>query len=547
MNKIKIDYKNLPTKSGCYIFKNKNNKVIYIGKAKNLKKRVCSYFTKNKLDIKTSLLVEKIENIDYIITNNEIEALLLENNLIKKYNPKYNIDLKDSTTYSYLKLTSEKFPRLVIYRNNSKEIKNTKQKNNKECIFGPFVNSNYRKKIQNYINRYLKLRTCKKLPKKECIRYHLGYCLAPCINKNKEIEEKYLENINEIKKILNGKTKEVLEKLEKDLNIYKIKEDFENAIVLRDKINAIKYLNEKQITQRKKTYNEDIINYVEKDNKIYLILFNIDKGILLNKKEFIISKEELQNTKIEIENKNILDNFIIKYYSNNQIPKEIIIPKQLNKLTIDYLKKIKKENINTIVPKIAEKKKLLDLVEINIQETFFKKLNTLNNLKEKLKLKNIPYIMECFDISHLSGTNIVASMVQFKNGKPNKKNYRKYKLRTVLDNNDFASMKEIIERRYTRLKKENEKLPNLIIIDGGKGQLNIAKEVLEKLNIIDQVDLISIAKKEEEIYKIDDLFPIKLSKKSNELKLIQQIRDEAHRFAITYQKLLRNKDLKLKK
>ncbi len=539
----KIDYQALPTKPGCYIYQNKDNKVIYVGKAKNLKKRVSSYFTKNKLDIKTNLLVNNICYVDYIITNNEIEALLLENNLIKKYNPKYNIDLKDSTTYSYLKLTSEKYPRLIIFRNSSNERK--EQNTSKKDIFGPFVNSDYRKKIQNYINKYLKLRTCKRIPKKECVRYHLGHCLAPCINK--DTEKQYLENISEVRKILNGKTKQVLKKLEQNLKIYQLNQNFENALILRDKISAIKYLEEKQVTQRNKTYNEDIINYVEQNNKIYLILFNIDKGLLLNKKEFIINKENLINTQTELENTSILDNFIIKYYSNNSIPKEIIVPEELNQLTKNYLEKIKEENVKIVIPKIAEKKKLLDLVKINIEETFFKKLNTLKNLKEKLKLRNTPYIMECFDISHLSGTNIVASMVQFKDGLENKKEYRKYKMKTVHDNNDFASMKEVITRRYTRLIKENKKLPNLIIVDGGKGQLNIAKEVLEKLNIINKIDLISLAKRKEEIYKIDNIFSIKLSKKSNELKLIQQIRDEAHRFAITFQKSLRSRNFKLEK
>jgi excinuclease ABC subunit C len=533
----KKEYKKLPNKPGCYLYKDKFKNIIYIGKAKNLKKRVSSYFLKKDLDIKTKLLVENIEYIDYIITNNEIEALLLENNLIKKHTPKYNIDLKDSSGYAYLKLTNEKYPRLVIYRG-KKDSKN---------VFGPFINSEYRRIIQKFINKNFKLRTCKKLPKRACVRYHLNHCLAPCINKISE--EEYNENIKQVKSILKGKTKEVLKDLNYKLNKNIETKNFESAIFLRDKIKAIKYLEEKQIAERKDKYNEDIINYIKKNNKLYFMIFNVDKGILINKKEYTIDTNSLESITKE-NTEDYLDDFIIKYYSNNKskIPNYLILPKKLNKITTTYLKKINNnKKVNIIVPQKGEKKILLDLVYKNIENKFLLNINILKNLKEELNLKYTPYIAECFDISHLGGTNIVASSVQFKDGKENKKEYRRYKLRTVKDNDDFASMREVINRRYSRLLKEHKGLPNLIIIDGGKGQLSIAQEVLRKLNILDKVDLISIAKKEELIYKIDNLFPYKLSKKSKELQFIQRIRDEAHRFAITYQKLLRSKDLKLKK
>ena len=516
-----INLSKIPNEPGCYLFKDKNEKIIYIGKAKNLKKRVSSYFTKKDLDSKTFSLVENISSLDFIVTKNEIEALLLENNLIKKNKPKYNIILKDSKEYSYILLTKENFPRFVILREKPKE---------NQTVFGPFTSAEQRDQILKYINKYFKLRTCKTLPKTPCIRYHIDQCSAPCINKiNKD---DYLQKINLVSKILKGKTTEVLKNLEKKMILFSKNNNFESALVLRDQINAINYLSLKQNVEKIKEYDQDLINYIIYKDKAYFILFNIFKGILINKKEFIFDI---------FEEETILDDFIINYYKDDKYKKEIIIPQKLNSHTIEFLKN---KPLNFIVPKTGDKKELLDFSYKNLEIKFLKNTLVLEELKQVLNLKEIPKVIECFDISHLSGKFTVGSLVQFKEGFENKKEYRRFKIKSFEGNNDYLAIEEIVKRRYTHLLKENLNFPDLIIIDGGKGQLSSAKKAIDSLNLYKKIPIISLAKKEEEIFFEDNLIPLKLSKKSSSLKLLQKIRDEAHRFAISYNRLLRKKDIR---
>jgi len=524
-----IDLSIVPQTPGCYIYKNKDNQIIYIGKAKNLKKRVSSYFLKKDLDPKTMALVSNIHSVEFIITNTELEALILESNLIKKNKPKYNIELKDSREYSYILLAQEKFPYLMVLK--KKPVKG-------EVVFGPFIISGDRNNILSFVNRTFKLRTCFKIPKTPCIRYHIGYCTAPCINLVSQ--EEYMHQIKNAILVLQGREKNLIIDLEKKMKEYMYQKDFEKAIVLRDQIKAINYLKEKQNVETNKSYNQDLINYILNNNTCYLLVFNISKGVLLNKKEFIVPVLE----------DDFLDEFIIDYYSRKDasfLPDELILPKSINKDTQEYLKKIKK-NIGFVVPEKGEKKELLDLALRNIEFSFFSTKTTLEILKDKLRLNEIPRIIECFDISHLSGTNTVASMVQFKDGKPNKSQYRRFKIKTIEENkiNDFASISEVVNRRYSGLLRENLPFPDLIIIDGGKGQLSSAKSAIESLNLDTMSRIISIAKKNEEIYSPELIYPLKLDKKSRALHLIQEIRDEAHRFAITYNKLLRKKEIRKK-
>jgi excinuclease ABC subunit C len=516
-----IETSKIPNAFGCYLFKNNLNKIIYIGKAKNLKKRVSSYFTKEDLDIKTKKLVENIFSLDFIVTKNELEALLLENNLIKKHKPKYNFLLKDSKEYSYILLTKEIFPRFVILREKPKE---------DQIIFGPFISAEKRDLILRYINKHFKLRTCKKLPKTPCIRYHIDQCCAPCIKKIAKKE--YDEIITNVSNVLKGKSEDVLIFLGKKMTSFSKKNNFESALVLRDQINAIKYLSLKQNVEKIKEYNQDLINYIIYNNKAYFVLFNISKGILINKQEFVLDI---------FEEENVLDEFIINYYKHIKTPKEVIIPKRLNDSTIEFLKNKK---AIFIVPKMGDKKELLDFAYKNIEVKFLENSLVLEELKNDLNLKELPKIIECFDISHLSGKFLVGSMVQFKDGVENKKEYRRFKIKSFEGNNDYLALEEIIKRRYVRLLKGNLNLPNLIVIDGGKGQLSSAKKVIDSLNLYKKIPIVSIAKKEENIFVEDHLFPLKLSKKSKSLQLLQRIRDEAHRFAISYNKLLRKKAIK---
>lgn len=524
-----VNLSKIPESPGCYLFKDVTGNIIYVGKAKNLKKRVSSYFLNKDQGAKTSALVLNISTIDFIVTNNELEAFILENTLIKKHLPKYNIDLKSGQRYAYVQITKDNFPRLVILR---------EKPTGKEEVFGPFVSGQNRTELVRYLNKEFKLRTCKRLPKTPCTRYHIGYCTGPCIGKI--TKEEYLSTIETVKKILQGKSSELATSLKKEMSSYSKNQDFEKALTLRDQINAIEYISQKQTMERQLKFDQDIINFIVKDNKIYLLLFNIDKGTLINKKEFTFD-----NTLIDI---SVIDDFLIKYYgnSNNEIPKELILPVAPDKGTKDYLENLKSEKIIFTLPQKGEKKELLDLCLKNIEATFFKDELVLIDLQRKLSLKHLPRVIECFDISHLAGTGTVGSMVSFKDGLSDKRNYRKFKIKSLENGkiDDFSATAEVVKRRYSRLIKENKELPDLIVIDGGKGQLSSAVLVLENLGVLKKIDIIGLAKRDEEIFKPEQMFPIKLNKKEPSLQLLQRIRDEAHRFAITYNRLLRKKEIK---
>ncbi|WP_455392032.1 excinuclease ABC subunit UvrC [[Eubacterium] cellulosolvens] len=513
-----IDLYSIPTDPGCYQFKDSSDIIIYIGKAKNLRKRVKSYFQKTDLDPKTQALVDNVNSVDYIITSNEIEAYILENNLIKKHQPKYNIDFKDAKRYAYIELTSEDFPRLLIAR--------------RELVtgssFGPFVSAVARDYIINSLRRTFQIRTCKRMPKRACLRFHINLCQAPCIGNISKT--KYQKNIKTIKSILKGKTNEIIKSLTNEMAVASSSLKYERALELRNQIEAIKALKEKQAMERMRKYNEDIINYVVKNERVYLILFNIYKGTLENKQEF-----EFEHSP------DFFEEFLTQFYSENPIPKEVIIPVKIDKSLAEFLEFKRESKVKLTVPQKGEKKKLLELVKKNIEVTFFGNIEKLEDLQAKLKLQELPEVIECFDISHLSGTSTVASMVQFRSGLPDKSNYRRFKIRSVEGVDDTAAISEVVRRRYRRLQNEKAEMPNLVIIDGGSGQLNAAFKEQNKLGL--RLPTIAIAKKFEEIYLPGLRTPLKLSKKTKALQLIQQVRDEAHRFAIQYHKLLRKKEL----
>jgi excinuclease ABC subunit C len=513
-----FDVKNLSENSGCYLFKDKNDRVIYIGKAKNLKKRVNNYFQKNDLDHKTKSMILHAESIDFVITDNELEALILENTLIKKLQPRYNIRLKDAKTHSYIRLTDEEYPRVVLAR----------RKIGKGKFYGPFISAQERDYLLQFLKKTFLLRSCNKLPKKACLRFHINLCDAPCIGNISNAE--YKKKIEKVKLLLKGHTDNVLKKLKKEMNSYSAAQEYERAISVRNQINAIEYLQERQKMRREKKFNEDIINYEIKDDKVYLMLFNIYKGVLNNKNEFVF------DYKIDF-----FEEFIIQYYSDNPIPKELIIPEIVSNSLSSYLREKKGSDVFIINPQKGEKKQLLDLVLKNIEITFFADITKVEMLKSKLNLQDSPNVIECFDISHLSGTSTVGSMVQFRNGKPDKNNYRRFRIRTVKGIDDTAAIAEIVRRRYLRLINEDSAFPNLIMIDGGRGQLNFALQELKKLGL--KIPIISIAKQYEEIYIPGSAFPLYLPKKDKALQFIQEIRNEAHRFAIKYNKLLRKKEL----
>jgi excinuclease ABC subunit C len=514
-----FDVTEFPETPGCYLFRDTAQKIIYVGKAKNLKKRLKSYLQKRQIDPKTSSLIRHIDSVSLIITDTEVEALILENTLIKKHQPKYNINLKDAKTYAFIQLTDEEFPRLLLAR----------QKQGDGRYFGPFVSALERDHVLQFLNRTFALRTCKKLPKKSCLRFHLRLCDGPCIGTISK--EEYHKKIRNVRFILSGRSKELIRKLNQEMAIQSQRFDFEKALVLRDQITAIQHLQEHQKMQRQRTYDEDIINYLIKEGMVYLMVFNIYKGTLSTKNEFVFS-----------DTPDFLEEFIVQYYSENQIPSEVIVPQKLSESLTLFLSYKRKKKIRIIVPKKAAKKQLLDLVQKNIESTFFGDIAKVEELQKKLNLQELPTVIECFDISHLSGTSMVGSMVQFRNAKADKTNYRRFRIRTVEGINDAAAIAEVVRRRYTRLQQQHESLPQLIIIDGGIGQLNSAVHELQTLGL--KIPIISIAKQYEEIYLPGASEPICLHKKDKALLFIRQIRDEAHRFAIAYNRLLRKKELR---
>jgi excinuclease ABC subunit C len=514
-----IDLTSLPLNPGCYLFRDTEKRIIYVGKAKNLRKRVKSYFQKKEQDPKTRCLITTLDSVEFFVTDTEVEALILENTLIKKHQPKYNINLKDAKTYAFIELTDEVFPRLLIARQ--------KQGNGK--YFGPFVSALERDHVLQFLNRTFALRTCRKLPKKTCLRYHLQLCTAPCVGLISQ--EDYDMRIRNVRLILSGKSRELLKKLRQEMTRKSQSFEYENALIVRNQITAIQHLQEHQKMQRQHTFDEDIISYLLRDGTIYLMLFNIYKGTLSTKNEFVFDFTP-----------DFLEEFIVQYYSENPIPSEVIIPQKPSDSLAAFLTQKRKKKVRIIVPKKGTKKQLLELVEKNIEITFFGDRSKVEALQHQLNLQEPPQVIECFDISHLSGTSMVGSMVQYRNGKPDKSNYRRFRIRSVEGIDDVAAIAEVVRRRYRRLQLEHAPLPQLIIIDGGVGQLNSAIHELEIIGV--KIPLISIAKHFEELYFPGQPQPLRLGKKEKALLFIREIRDEAHRFAIAYNRLLRKKELR---
>ncbi len=443
---------------------------------------------------------------------------MLEAKLIRKHKPKFNIDLKESLRYAYIKITDDDFPRLISTRVKTKDGQ----------YFGPYTDGSVRRRLMSVANRLFKLRTCKKLPKKVCLAYHIGTCDGPC--ENLISKKEYLKKIQNVKMLLKGKTKPLIAKLSKQMKELSQKREYEHAQTIKNQIEALQAIQEKQKVEITKKINQDIINFIERDNQIMIQLFNIHKGIISGRKQFTFT--------------NLIDGlstFIKQYYFYEEIPQEIIIPKKIadQVLVEKYLAQLRKTKVSITVPQKGTKKELLNLVYKNLLENLSENEKVLVNLRDKLNLDKIPYRIECFDISNIGPKFTVGAMVHFFNGQPDKNNYRRFKIKTVSGQDDFAMMAEIVRRRYYRLKKEKAALPELILIDGGPAQLNASLDQLEDLRL--RIPIIALAKKNEEIFLPDESKPRTWNKKDPALKLLQKIRDEAHRFAIKYHRLLREK------
>lgn len=526
---FKPERKSIPNNPGVYIYKDKQDDIIYIGKAKNLRNRVSSYFSQDhKTSPKTRFLVKNIQNAEYIITSNEIEALLLENKLIKKHKPKYNIFLKDSKTYAYIKITDDEIPQLQITRKVTKG----------GDYFGPFTDGNLRNELFNLTVKIFKLVTRKTYSTKSKLNYEIGIAPAPSLN---EIDRnKYLKTIEEAKDFLNRKnTKQTIKRLTNEMHLAKDNNKFEEALEKKKQIEAIEHLEERQLIDLQKDYDQDVLVKIDDKNKALFSLFNISKGVISGKKDYTFDNDD-----------EIFESFLKMYYSSNYVPKEIIINIELeeNRLLEEYLTKLRGSKVTLTYPKKGEKLALVNLA-INNAKLNIGKENVLEQIKDKLNLPRLPITIECFDMSNLGKDYLVGAMTRWVNQKPDTNNYRKFEIKSFKNkNDDYAAMREVVYRRYRGIKEKSEKVdfPDLILIDGGKGQLHSALESLNKLNLT--IPIISIAKgsnrDKNEIYLIDKDEPLIFDNDSKMMLYLRQIRDSVHNYVISYNRQKRNMKFK---
>lgn len=518
----------VPKLPGCYQMYNKDNVIIYVGKAKNLFNRLHSYFT-GRVTGKTKKMVSEIDHFEYIVTNTETEAFVLELNLIKKYDPKYNILLRDDKSYPYIELTNEKYPRLIVKR----EINANKRKSN---YFGPYPNQYAARRLVNLLNRLYPLKKCDSMPKKVCLYYHIGECLGYCENKN--IDTTNLKQ--ELLSILNGNTKLLIEKINEKIQINSENLNFEVCKELVDELEYIKQVFSSQNVELSDNSNKDIFNYYYDNSYISIVTFFIRNGKLVGINNKIIPViNDIQET---------LEYYIVSFYSkSNIIPKEVIVPKELN---IELLNEVLDSKVITVQK--GEKKRLFDMAANNAKLSYEKEIRliyaneelTINAQTELQQILNLDKlnIIEAFDNSNLFGTFSVSGMVCFIDGKPSKKNYRKFKL-SFDKNDDVASMKEVIYRRYFRVLTEDQVKPDLIIVDGGINQINACKSTLESLNL--NIKVIGVRKDNhhspDAIVDGDTYEVINIDKRSNVFRLLSRIDEEVHRFTINYHKEIRSK------
>jgi excinuclease ABC subunit C len=521
----------LPDQPGIYQYFDQSGKIIYVGKAKNLKKRVTSYFSKNLQNRKTELLVRSISDIKHMVVETEQDALLLENNLIKKYQPRYNIRLKDDKTYPWIVIKNERFPRVFQTRNVIRD---------GSTYFGPYTSIFTVRMLLDFFRKTYKLRNCKfnlsdenirQSKFKVCLEYHIGNCLGPCVGKLEH--DQYMKSIDQIKEILKGNVSGVIKYLKDLMRQYSTEYKFEEAALIKDKLDLLEKFQSRSTVVSNSISDVDVFTIDQDEDFAYINYLKIIQGAIMQTYTLEIRKV-LDESPTELLELAIVD-IRQKIFSN---AKEILVPFKLD---------FELNGVKFQIPKQGDKKKLLDLSERNAKYYRLEKLKhqeapkteqnatrILDTMQKDLQLKSRPIHIECFDNSNLQGTNPVASCVVFKNTRPSKKDYRHFNIKTVVGPNDFDSMEEIVFRRYRRLIDEEKSLPQLIVIDGGKGQLGAALNALEKLDLRGRIAIIGIAKRLEEIFYPDDSIPLYLDKNSETLKIIQRLRDEAHRFGITF-------------
>jgi excinuclease ABC subunit C len=534
---LEIQIQTLPNQPGVYQYYDKNGTILYVGKAKNLKKRVASYFTKSLENGKTKVLVKKIANIKHIVVNTETDALLLENNLIKKYQPRYNVMLKDDKTYPWICIKKERFPRLFLTRN---VIKDGSE------YFGPYTSVRTAKALLDLIKELYLLRSCSydltesnvaSNKYKVCLDFHIGNCKGPC--ENLQTEENYNQDITAIRNIVKGNFKDAIKSFEELMMHFASEMEFEEAQKIKDKIDLLANYQAKSTVVNPSITNVDVFSIISDESYSYVNFFKISNGAIIQSHTSEI-KKKLNETDQELLELAIIE---IRQRFNSQ-SKEVYVPFKVEL----------GEDIKVTVPKLGDKKRIVELSLRNakyFRQDRFKQIKIVDpdrhvnrimeQMQKDLRLNSQPRHIECFDNSNIQGTNPVAACVVFKDGKPSKKDYRHFNIKTVEGPDDFASMEEVVFRRYKRLVEEEQSLPQLIVIDGGKGQLSSALKSLDVLGLRNKIAIVGIAKRLEEIYYPNDPVPLYLDKKSESLKIIQQLRNEAHRFGITHHRNKRSK------
>jgi excinuclease ABC subunit C len=538
----------VPTVPGIYIYRNANGTIIYIGKAKNLRNRVRSYFQQGRpVDAKTKAMIGKIADLETIIVDSEAEALILEDTLVKKHKPRYNILLRDDKSYPYVRVTKEEYPRVFPTRNIIRD---------GSKYYGPFTDVRHLKRVMKVIRSLFRLRSCdykidqdtiEKKKYKICLDYHIDKCDGPCEGLiSKDI---YNQNVQNAVRILNGKTREFEKQLLDQMEQLSEEMKFEEAAVIKSQYLILReYLSHQKLVSAD-LIDRDVFGMSRIEGSACTLVFKIRDGKMTGRRHFIIPKAEGQS------DERILQSSVEKWYLETEfIPREVFLPLELEDdgFIQDWLRKKKGKAVDIIIPKLGDKKQLVSLASTNAEYllrdyhiAIAKREQTtpkaVLSLQRDLRLSKPPVRIECFDNSHIQGSELVSSLVVFEDGKPKKSDYRKFKIKTVGKNDDFAAMREAVTRRYKRLKEEGAELPDLVIIDGGKGQLSAAYSILKELELDEKIPVIGLAKRLEEVFFPNVKDSILLPKTSSSLRLIQHLRDEAHRFAITFHRQLRDK------
>jgi excinuclease ABC subunit C len=510
----------IPVEPGVYLFKDDTDTVLYVGKAKNLRTRISSYFSPSNHSHKTQHLIPQIRSIDWIVVYNEVEALLLENKLVKQYMPKYNMTLKDAKSYAYIAFSKEPYPRILTSRRHSSKLE----------TFGPYTDGYLRRELQRLIIKVFNIRTCKKLPKKACLNFHIGLCIAPCTGHVSQ--EQYMEQVNQARSFLLGKYEQITEALTSQMQKASMNKAYERAMELRNQLASIKLLTQRQVVDSHRGYDQDVIAFRRLGENVLVVQLGVRKGVLLGKREYSMHFEP-----------QVEQAFLKDFYNTRQIPREILLntvawSDREEKAALEaYFSTMRGHPVTLTVPEEGDELHLIKLAEKNIEANLDED-SALVDLQTALNLPTLPRIIECFDVSNLGKEHVVSGMVRFTNGKPDKSNYRRFRIKNVVGQDDFASMKEAVTRRYTRLSNKKSPLPDLVVVDGGPGQVSAAKQALKSLGL--QIPLIGLAKEREEIFLPEETRPRCFNKNNRMMLLLRRIRDSAHTFAVRYNRKRRH-------